>query len=295
MLEPDDAKLRSGAVLRGDGLLEHLAKRPPEERDGAVERLLGLAGASQGLTTLAPELIGYHASGVAPIVQALVDVPVSAEDVVIDLGAGLGKVALLAHLLTGARAVGIELQPDLAAHALSRAEALGLNGVSFVTADVRDAKLDDATVIYLYLPFTGAVLDAVMEKVEAVARRRTLVVCALGLDLHRFAWLEPRPSSSFWLSLYESRCPNAEPRSARAPAVSRALAELIASETALPEPANVPAPECVSEPETATAPDPDPEPVNPRPVPEPRARPRLRPSYSTTRRARCAPILVTSS
>lgn len=178
--------------------------------------------------------MGYHPSGLASIVRALADVPVTAEDVLVDLGSGLGKVALAAHLLTGARAVGVELQPALAAHARGRAEALGLDGVRFVTADARDAELDEATVFYLYLPFTGEVLDAVLRKVEAVARRRTVVICALALDLHRVAWLEPRPSDSFWLTLYESRSPGAAPRPVRPPPFSPALAELIATESPAP-------------------------------------------------------------
>lgn len=217
-------------ALRGDRLLAHLAAMRPQDRDGEVERLLGIAAGPHGRPTLEHDLIGYHASGVASIVRALADAPVSADDVLVDLGAGLGKVALIAHLLTGARAIGVELQPALATYAAERAAAIGAGAVSIVNADVRDASLDAGTVFYLYLPFTGAVLAAVMRKIEAVARRRTIVVCALGMDLDRIPWLEQRPGASFWLTLYESRCPGAAPRPPRSPAFSLALGEIIAGE-----------------------------------------------------------------
>lgn len=228
------AETSGATALRGDRLLEWLVAQSPEERDDAVERLLGIDGGPHGPATLGHDLIGHHPSGLAAIVRALADAPVSADDVVIDLGAGLGKVALLTHLLTGARVIGVELQPALAERARHRAAALGLEAVSFVTADARDADLDEATVFYLYLPFTGAALDAVMRKVEAVARRRTIVVCALGIDLDRHPWLALRPGASFWLSLYESRCPGAAPRPIRSAAFSLALAEVVANERPAP-------------------------------------------------------------
>ena len=55
-------------------------------------------------------------------------------------GAGLGKAAMAVHLLTGARARGIELQPELVAAARAQARELGLDGVSFVETDALDAR-----------------------------------------------------------------------------------------------------------------------------------------------------------
>ena len=56
----------------------------------------------------------------------------------------------------------------------------------------------DATVVFLYLPFTGEVLAGVMRRLQAVARQRQIVVCTLGLDLrgHRLARRAPAPRSS---------------------------------------------------------------------------------------------------
>ena len=139
--------------------------------------------------------------------------PIAAGDVFVDLGAGLGKVVMAVHLLTGARARGVEVQPALVAEARARAAELALDGVEFVPGDALTADLDDATVVFLYLPFTGAVLEGVLRRLEAVARRRQLVLCALGLDLRGVDWIAERPTEEFWLSIYDSRI-----EGARAPA-----------------------------------------------------------------------------
>jgi hypothetical protein len=63
-------------------------------------------------------------------------------------------------------------------------------------------------VFFLYLPFTGAVLRTVLERLHGIARRRDIVVCTLGLDLPKSPWLTPRETDAFWLSIYDG-CPHA--------------------------------------------------------------------------------------
>ncbi|MDB4993832.1 MAG: hypothetical protein JWM74_1264 [Myxococcaceae bacterium] len=187
---------------------------PEGARDAAVEARLGIAEPASAVhPPPGDHLIGYHASGVTSIVRALHEVPVVPDDVVIDLGAGLGKVVLLARLLTGATARGVELQGALVDRARAAASALGLD-VAFTHADAREAELDDGTVFFLYLPFTGPVLAAVLERLHAIARRRDIVVCALGVDLDRVApWLLARKElDTFWLSIYDTRLPGASRR-----------------------------------------------------------------------------------
>jgi len=202
--------------LRGADLLGWLMEPPSELRDYVVEGLLGVAHGP--LLEAAPGLprgsIGHHASSFGQVALALAGVPVVAEDVFVDLGAGSGKVALLAHLLTGARACGVELQPPLVSQARDAAAALGCDSVRFELADARDAEIGDGTVFFMYLPFTGPVLEAVMRRLRAIAERREIVVCALALELAASDWLAPRPPGSFWLSVYRSTIPGASPRAA---------------------------------------------------------------------------------
>ena len=156
--------------------------------------------------------------------------PVATDDVFVDLGAGLGKVVMLARLLTGATARGIEIQPVLVDRARAAASALGIDA-SFTEADVRDADLDDGTVFFLYAPFTGPVLADVLERMHAVAKRRSIVVCALGVDLERDArWLAPRPSDAFWLTIYDSMVPGVPARPLPARSSPGSLAETIVFE-----------------------------------------------------------------
>lgn len=152
-------------------------------------------------------LVGYHASGVDPILHALAEARVGPDDVVIDLGAGLGKVVFLAHLLTGATARGIELQASLVHRACWAASRLELSPsrVSFVHGDARTADLADGTLFFLYAPFTGQVLAEVLDRLREVARHHPIVVCALGIDLDRDArWLRARSVDAFWLTIYDS-------------------------------------------------------------------------------------------
>jgi hypothetical protein len=201
--------------MRGPALLAWLASLPPSERDAAVEEHLGIVPAPAAAPP-GDHLIGYHASGVASIVRMLAEVPVSSDDVVIDIGAGLGKVALLTRLLTGATARGIEVQPALVNRAREAALRGGLEDVCFVQGDARQADLDDGTVFFLYAPFTGPVLADVMHRLSAVASRRAIVVCSLGIDVDRVAtWLARRPIDSFWLTVYDSVYPGVAPRARR--------------------------------------------------------------------------------
>jgi SAM-dependent methyltransferase len=210
-------------------LLSWLARLPPGARDAALEKRLGIAECVPLATPPGQHLIGYHASGVAPIVRALVEVPVASDDVFVDLGSGLGKVVVLAALLTGAIARGIELQPSLVDRARASAARLGVD-VCFTVGDVRDAYLNDGTVFFLYAPFTGPVLSDVLDRLRDVAERRAIVVCALGIDLDHARWLARRNLEAFWLSIYDSRVPAVRPRRVNTPSPIPPLAEAIAFE-----------------------------------------------------------------
>jgi SAM-dependent methyltransferase len=210
-------------------LLAWLASLPPRERDGALEARFGIAAALTDSSPPGEDLIGYHASGVAAVVRALVEAPVTQADVFVDLGSGLGKVVLLTALLTGATARGIELQAGLVERARRAATRLGIH-VRFDVADARDAEVEDGTVFFLYAPFTGHVLSVVLERLHAVAKGRALVVCALGVDLDHVSWLARRELDAFWLSVYDSVVPGALPRRSDAVSAMSPDADTVARE-----------------------------------------------------------------
>ena len=76
---------------------------------------------------------------------------VTADDLVIDLGSGDGRLVIAAARL-GARAVGVELAPNLVALAERRAAEAGVSDrTEFVAADLFDFDLSPATVVTMFL------------------------------------------------------------------------------------------------------------------------------------------------
>ena len=77
---------------------------------------------------------------------------VGPNDLVYDLGAGDGKIAIAAAKKFGARAVGIEYNPDMAKHAQSNVVAAGVTGrASVVQGDIFVTDFSQATVVTMYL------------------------------------------------------------------------------------------------------------------------------------------------
>lgn len=73
-------------------------------------------------------------------------------DIVVDLGSGDGKIAIAAARDFGARARGIEFNPDMVALARRNAQRAGVAGkASFQQGDIFETDFSDATVITMYL------------------------------------------------------------------------------------------------------------------------------------------------
>ena len=76
---------------------------------------------------------------------------VSSDDVVVDLGSGDGRTVIAAARL-GARAIGIEFDPELVALSTQRADEAGVSDLTeFVATDLFEYDLSQATVITLFL------------------------------------------------------------------------------------------------------------------------------------------------
>ena len=88
-----------------------------------------------------------------PVVEAMLALAnVTKTDVVYDLGAGDGRIVITAAKKYGARGVGVELDPALVKKARANAAAAGVsNRVRFVTQNLFDTDLSQASVVTLYL------------------------------------------------------------------------------------------------------------------------------------------------
>ena len=193
----------SGA-LRGSALVERLLAVPFTERDAWLDALLGFTAAPPDIADLPPGVVPYLPSGVEEILAMVREAPVRADDLLVDLGAGLGRALILAHLVAGVRAHGIELQAPLVAGARAACAALGLEAITFAHANAADVVLDGSR-FFLYAPCNGPLLLRVVERIREVAQRRPIVVGTVGFELRDVAWLMPRASTCCSLTLYDSR------------------------------------------------------------------------------------------
>jgi hypothetical protein len=208
------AAVTSGA-LRGAALLELVRSVPLLDRDVWIDELLGIDEPPPDIPDLPRGSVPYLPAGVEEILAMVAEAPVGPDDELVDLGSGLGRVVVLAHLLSGARTLGVEIQEPLVRRATTLGTALALSAVSFVHASAADLELD-GSVFFLYAPFHGEMFTQVVRRLEEVARRRAIVVCAIGFEFHDLPWLRPRSTSCLSLTLYDSCVPGV-PRGPRRP------------------------------------------------------------------------------
>lgn len=86
------------------------------------------------------------------VVKMLEAAKVTSKDLVYDLGAGDGKIPIQAARQFGAKAVGIEYNPDMAALARRNASRAGVaDKVTIITGDIFKEDFSKATVVTMYL------------------------------------------------------------------------------------------------------------------------------------------------
>ncbi|MDI3286053.1 methyltransferase domain-containing protein [Polyangium sp. 15x6] len=130
---------------------------------------------------------------------------VQSEDVFVDVGSGLGRATALTHFLTGASAIGVEIQSALVRRARGLAARLNAQRVTVIEGDA--AKLTryitSGSVFFLYCPFSGSRLNQVMDDLASIAQTRVIRVCSVDLPLPSRSWLAP-VSISGDLAVYRS-------------------------------------------------------------------------------------------
>ena len=91
-------------------------------------------------------------SDVAVVRQMLQMAGVGRDDVVYDLGSGDGRIVIMAAREYGARAVGVEIDPEMIRKARANAVTAGVaDRVTFVEEDLFTADISEATVLAIYL------------------------------------------------------------------------------------------------------------------------------------------------
>jgi hypothetical protein len=178
--------------------------------DHLIDGLLCVEPVPRKTVELAPEMVHLETTPARAILDLVDHASLTPSDVLVDIGSGLGQVAILVHLLSGIETRGIEIDPAFCRYARRCVRALGLTGIEFVPVDARDADYTTGTVFYLFTPFVGDMLQAVLDRLRAEARVRSIRVCTYGPctpHVARQPWLAcdaPDPEHEFKLAVFHS-------------------------------------------------------------------------------------------
>jgi hypothetical protein len=160
----------------------------PEIADGAaydyldelISEVFRFAETGAAIVQPITEMVFYQPTPARHIFDLIHRTALDEHDVLIDLGSGLGHVPLLASICTSARSIGVELEPAYVHCARQSAATLNLRNVTFIQQDARAAQLTEGTVFYLYTPFTGHMLRAVLDSLQREGNRRDIRICTFG-------------------------------------------------------------------------------------------------------------------
>jgi hypothetical protein len=131
------------------------------------------------------------------VVDAMLDLAkVGPRDFVIDLGSGDGRIVMTAAQRYNARGLGFDIDPDLVQQSNAEAQRRGVaDRVSFREQDVLQARIDQATVLTLYL--LPGMMQTLQAKVLRELRPGTRIVS------HDFPFGDWRPDQSVSVDIAE--------------------------------------------------------------------------------------------
>jgi hypothetical protein len=151
-----------------------------DDLDELISGIFQFEEPDEGSVKREPEKVFYQPTPARHIFSLIGQTALTEEDVLVDLGSGLGHVPLLVSICTPARSLGIELEATYVERAQECAQNLRLNRVTFFHQDARAADLSAGTVFYLYTPFTGSVLHGVVTLLRSEAKTRRIRICTYG-------------------------------------------------------------------------------------------------------------------
>jgi precorrin-6B methylase 2 len=183
-----------------------LTSVPPADRDAWVDMVLGLAEPPDDGPDLPRGGVPYLPCPVDIILRMVDQAQVRSTDVFVDIGSGLGRATALTHFLTGAGAIGLEIQANLVRQAGELSERLNAPRVSVVAGDAAQLTglLTSGSVFFLYCPFGGQRLAKVLDDLASIAQTRQIRVCAVDLPLLQRPWLVPLSPPPGDLVVYRS-------------------------------------------------------------------------------------------
>jgi hypothetical protein len=150
-----------------------LMQVPARERDAWLDLVLGLEAIPEDGPELPRGCVPYLPCAVDTLLRMVEQPGVRASDVFVDVGSGLGRAAVLVHLLTGASAIGLEIQSGLVHTA--RDLTMRLSGLRYAPVEGDAVRLTGyitiGSVFLLYCPFGGKRIEQVLDDLEGIAAR----------------------------------------------------------------------------------------------------------------------------
>lgn len=183
-----------------------LTSVPPLERDAWLDWVLGLDSVPDDGPELPQGCVPYLPCPVDALLQVVEQAGVQDSEVFVDVGSGVGRAAVLVHLLTGAEAIGIEIQPALVHASRELRSRLNTSRFSPIEGDAVQlaGRITIGSVFFLYCPFSGDRLEKLLDGLEPIARTRTIRVCSVDLPLPPRPWLTFAAPPSGGLTVYRS-------------------------------------------------------------------------------------------
>lgn len=128
------------------------------------------------------------------------------DDVLVDVGSGIGRTAALVHFLTGAAVLGLEIQRELAEEARRIAGELKRPRLTTVHADADEVikYLPIGTAYILYCPFGGQRLVRLLLELERQARARRIRMSCIDMPPLDVPWLRSVCATHHSVRTYES-------------------------------------------------------------------------------------------
>jgi hypothetical protein len=162
-----------------------------ERRDAWLDLVFGIDGVAEDGPALPRGCVPYLPCPLNVLLRVIEEAEVQSHDVFVDVGSGLGRATATIHLLTGAEAIGLEVQPHLVQASRALATRLELRRCSVIEGDAALSTGDVAvgSVFFLYCPFSGERLAKLLDGLERIAESRTIRVCCLDLVLPPRPWL----------------------------------------------------------------------------------------------------------
>lgn len=167
------------------------------ELDLFIHELLFPTPPPQEILVREPEMVGYQPTPAHIVFELSEKAQFTPDDLFYDLGAGLGQVAFLVHLLSGVAVRGVEVEPAFCQFARACAADLHLTGVSFLQADARQVDYSEGTVFFMYTPFTGKMLQDVLDQLHQISPGQ-------NIQLFTYGPCTPTVAKQTWLECLEN-------------------------------------------------------------------------------------------